>query len=82
MVRADKEETVQYSAWDRAMENWNRLFYCLRDNVVIDPDQPRVLLDAELRALISTENQKPQVQRQFLTHGDIHAISTERAPAH
>ena len=54
------------------MDNWNRLYYCLRDRVVIDPQQKRVLSDAELRALITTEDQEPREQSELLTHGDIH----------
>jgi hypothetical protein len=53
------------------METWSHLYYCLRDHVVIDPQQG-VLSETELRTLLSTEKQEPREQHDLLTHGDIH----------
>jgi hypothetical protein len=72
LVRGDREATSRYPAWDRAMANWNRLYYCLRDKAVIDPQQNRVLSEDELRALITTEEQEPREQKGRFVHGDIH----------
>jgi hypothetical protein len=41
----------RYSAWERAMNNWRQLYYCLRDNVVFDSQQ-RIISDAQLRSLL------------------------------
>lgn len=81
IVRGDREATARYPSWDRALANWNRLYYCLRDRVVLDPQQQRVLSEAELRSLISTDAQGPRQQHELLTHGDIHPPAAARPPA-
>ncbi len=80
IVRAESEVTARYPAWDRAMDTWSRLHYCLRDNVVIDPQQQRVLSDAEFRVLLSTETQEPREQHAIFLHGDIHRPTADRSP--
>ena len=55
LTRGDLETQKSYPAWDRAMENYNRLYYCARDNVVFDPQQGKVLSDAELASLLSVD---------------------------
>ena len=32
------EYPTQKAAWDKAMERWNRLYYCNRDDIVFDPE--------------------------------------------
>lgn len=55
--RGDLETQKRYPAWDRAMENYRRLYYCARDNVVFDPQQGqgKVLSEAELAPLLSVD---------------------------
>ncbi len=55
--RGDLESQKRYPAWDHAMENYNRLYYCARDNVVFDPqeEQGKVLSEAELASLLSVD---------------------------
>lgn len=77
--RADNELTERLAAWDDATEAWRRLYYCLRDRVVIDPERG-VLSDEELRSLLSTEKQAPREQQEIFTHGDIHQPVAERPP--
>ena len=55
IVRGDLEAQQHYPAWDHAMENYRRLYYCARDNVVFDPQQGKVLSDAELASLVSVD---------------------------
>lgn len=78
--RADSEVTAQYPAWDRAMDTWSRLYYCLRDRAVIDPAQQRVLSETELRSLLTTDQQEPREQQALFTHGDIHLPAAEHVP--
>ena len=54
VMRRDQEVARRYSAWERAMNNWHQLYYCLRDNVVFDSDQ-RIISDAQLRSLLATD---------------------------
>lgn len=76
--RADTAVMERYPSWDRAMEVWNRLYYCLRDHIAIDSEENRALSDEQLRALISTEEQEPRRQRPLLTHGDIHPVAADQ----
>jgi len=64
--RGDLESQKRYPAWDRAMENYRRLLYCARDNVVFDPQQGKVLSESSLAALLSvdtTPQQSPSAQQ-------------------
>lgn len=81
IARADRKVTERYPTWDHAMTNWRRLYYCLRDRVVIDPQQKRVLSDAELRSLITTEDQDLREQNELLAHGDIHTLGANISPS-
>ncbi len=37
--KEDKERLAkEIPLWETAMERWNRLYYCMRDDVVFDPD--------------------------------------------
>ena len=55
ITRGDLESQKRYPAWDRAMENYRRLSYCARDNVVFDPQQGQgqVLSESALSSLLA-----------------------------
>jgi hypothetical protein len=57
--RGDLNSQQLLPAWDRALENWSRLRYCKRDNIVFDPQQasPKALSDDELASLLAVESQ-------------------------
>src|SRR3989440_9562061 len=55
VVRGDMEAQQRYAAWDRAMQNWNRLRYCSRDDVVFDPLTGKTISQETLSSLLSTE---------------------------
>ena len=55
VVRGDMEAQQRYVAWDRAMQNWNRLRYCARDDVVFDPQTGKTVSQETLSSLLSTE---------------------------
>jgi hypothetical protein len=64
IVRGDIESQERYPAWDRAMENYRRLYYCARDNVVFDPqqEQGKVLSESALASLLSVDAAPQQTQ--------------------
>ena len=55
ITQGDLESQKNYPAWDQAMENYRRLYYCARDKVVFDAQQGKVLSDAALASLISVD---------------------------
>jgi len=55
VVNGDMEAQKHYAAWDRAMQNWNRLRYCARDDVVFDPLTGKTISQETLSSLLSTE---------------------------
>ncbi len=57
VVQGDIQSQQLLPAWDRALENWGRLRYCKRDNVVFDPRQTpyKALSDEELNSLLSVK---------------------------
>ncbi len=55
VVRGDLQSQKYLPAWDQAMENWRRLYYCKRDNVVFDPQTNKVLSDTAVRSLLSVD---------------------------
>jgi hypothetical protein len=55
VVKGDNESTRYLPAYDRAMEQYGRLYYCRRDNVVFDPETNKVLSDADLRSLLAID---------------------------
>jgi hypothetical protein len=57
VVKGDAEATVQFPAWDRAMNVWKSLDYCSRDNLVFNPATNEVLSEEKL-ALLRTLDQK------------------------
>ncbi len=56
-VQGDLESQQLLPSWDRAIENWSRLRYCKRDNIVFDPQQvpPKALSDEAVSALLTVE---------------------------
>ena len=65
VVRGDNQ-TLQYlPSWDEAMENWRRLYYCRRDDVVFDPQTNKTLSDAAVKSLLTVNMTAPaQAQQQ------------------
>jgi hypothetical protein len=61
VVRGDTESQQYLPAYDRALENYNRLYYCARDNVVFDPQTNKTLTDAALTSLLTVD--KTPVER-------------------
>ena len=57
VVKGDAEATVQFPAWDRAMNTWKSLDYCSRDNLVFNPATNEVLSEENL-ALLRTLDEK------------------------
>ncbi len=57
VVKGDAEATVEFPAWDRAMNTWKSLYYCSRDNLVFNPATNEVLSEEKL-ALLRTLDQK------------------------
>jgi hypothetical protein len=59
IVRGDNQ-TLQYlPAWDEAMENWRRLYYCRRDGVVFDPQTNKTLSDAAVKSMLTVNMSEP-----------------------
>ncbi|HLQ30770.1 MAG TPA: hypothetical protein VK140_16170 [Ktedonobacteraceae bacterium] len=67
VVKGDQEASKHYPEWDRAMENWGRLRYCSRDDVVFDPQSGKTLSEEELASLLSTEVEKEKQSSQQST---------------
>ena len=71
--RADLNSQQLLPSWDRALENWSRLRYCKRDNIVFDPQQasPKALSDGELSSLLAVEaehKETAQISSPMATH--------------
>lgn len=59
VVRGDNQ-TLQYlPAWDEAMENWRRHYYCRRDDVVFDPQTNKTLSDAAVKSMLTVNMSAP-----------------------
>lgn len=56
VVRGDMKSQKLLPAYDEALENWRRLYYCKREDVVFDPQTNKVVSDATLRSLTSIED--------------------------
>ena len=68
VVHGDMEAQKRYPEWDHAMEDWGRLRYCARDNVVFDPQTGKTLSDQAFASLLSGEaGQGQQVAQQSQT---------------
>jgi len=57
VVKGDAEATVQFPAWDRAMNTWKSLYYCARNDVVFNPATNTVVSEEQL-ALLRTLDEK------------------------
>jgi hypothetical protein len=68
VVRGDAESTLRFPAWDRATEQWGKLYYCARDNVIFDPQTNKVLNTEQIAALRSTDEKEAAVQSASATH--------------
>ena len=71
VVRGDTESQQYLPAYDRALENYNRLYYCARDNVVFDPQTNKTLTDADLTSLLAIDKspvEQPPSSSATLTH--------------
>ena len=62
VVRGDNEATLQYPAYDQAMNTWSSLYYCSRDKVIFDPRSQKALSKEQLTTL-RTLSSKQQGQR-------------------
>lgn len=56
VVRGDMNTQKLLPAYDEALENWRRLYYCKREDIVFDPQTHKTVSDATLRYLISVED--------------------------
>lgn len=71
VVRGDTESQQYLPAYDQAMENYNRLYYCARDNVVFDPQTNKTLTDVDLTSLLTIDKsamELPPSSSATLTH--------------
>ena len=68
VVQGDREAQKHYPEWDRAMERWNNLRYCSRDDVVFDPQTGKTVSEQALASLLSTtvEQEKEESQSSSL----------------
>ena len=68
VVQGDREAQKHYPEWDRAMERWNNLRYCSRDDVVFDPQTGKTVSEQALASLLSTtvEQEKQESQSSSL----------------
>lgn len=62
VMQGDLEAQKHYSAWDRALAVYNRLYFCPQDNVVYDPQTGKAVSPQQLGSLLETEEQQEQVQ--------------------
>ena len=60
VVQGDVKSQKFLPAYDRAMEKWQKLFYCRRDDVVFDPLTNKPISDAAFRSMISIEANEEQ----------------------
>jgi hypothetical protein len=59
VVRGDNQSLQYLPAWDEAMENWHRLYYCKRDDVVFDPQTDKTLSDAAVKSMLTVNMSAP-----------------------
>lgn len=64
IVKGDVTSQQYLPAWDEAMENWRRLAYCKRDDVVFDPQTNKTLSDAAVKSILTVEKTVPAQQKQ------------------
>jgi hypothetical protein len=71
VVRGDMQTQKFLPAYDEALENWGRLYYCKREDIVFDPQTNKPVSDAALRSLISVEDNfqhMEQIQQATVSH--------------
>ena len=71
VVRGDLSTQKLLPAYDEALENWRRLYYCKRDDVIFDAQTNKVVSDATYRSLISIEDNAhhmEQTQQAAVSH--------------
>ncbi|HVB73611.1 MAG TPA: hypothetical protein VNE38_08645 [Ktedonobacteraceae bacterium] len=56
VVSGDMKTQKLLPAYDEAMENWRRLYYCKREDIVFDPQTNKTVSDASLKSLLSIED--------------------------
>lgn len=56
VVSGDQKSQKLLPAYDKALENWRRLYYCKREDVVFDAETNKTISDAALQSLISIED--------------------------
>jgi len=64
IVKGDLQSQQYLPAWDEAMENWRRLYYCKRDDVVFDPQTNKTLSDAVVKSMLTVNMAVPAQQKQ------------------
>ncbi|MDQ2885485.1 MAG: hypothetical protein M3Y39_05310 [Chloroflexota bacterium] len=62
VVKGDAEATVEFPAWDRAMNLWKSLDYCSRDNLVFNPATNEVLSEEKLALLRTLDTKQAAVE--------------------
>ena len=55
VVRGDIDSQQYLPAYDKAMENYSRLYYCARDNVIFDPQTNDIVTDAALKSMLAID---------------------------
>jgi len=56
VVRGDMKSQKLLPAYDQALENWQRLYYCKREDIVFDSQTNKTISDGALKSLISVED--------------------------
>ncbi len=59
VVKGDNQSLQYLPAWDEAMENWRRHYYCRRDDVVFDPQTNKTLSDAAVKSMLTVNTSVP-----------------------
>ncbi len=67
IVKGDLQSQQYLPAWDEAMANWGRLYYCKRDDTVFDPQANKTLSDAAVNALLAVNKAVPAQQAHSAT---------------
>jgi hypothetical protein len=58
VVKGDQEVQKLYPGYDRAMEEYNRLRYCSRDDVIFEPASGKTITQEALTAMIHVQMQQ------------------------
>ena len=63
VVRGDLSSQKLFPAYDQALENWRRLYYCRRNDVIFDAQTNKVISDAAFRSLTSIEDNMQHMEQ-------------------